>query len=130
MTTRNAYKFEHRKLTQQELNDEARARFGDDPARWAFECPNCGDVATVQDFADAGDADAVGQQCIGRLLGTLKVPAGAVRSGKYAPVRGCDWAAFGLFAGPWEIVMPDRDGKPGGSAWSFPLAPAPEGAAA
>ncbi|MBX6387033.1 MAG: hypothetical protein IRZ07_29325 [Microbispora sp.] len=31
-----------------------------------------------------------------------------------------DWATYGLFRGPWEIVMPD-----GRSVWSFPLADAP-----
>ncbi|WP_158920606.1 hypothetical protein [Streptomyces sp. NBRC 109706] len=38
------------------------------------------------------------------------------------------WAAYGLFRGPWEIVLPD-----GRSLWGFPLAlasPAEEGAAA
>lgn len=40
--------------TLEELVNEARARFGDDPLTWAFQCPHCKDVATAQDFKDAG----------------------------------------------------------------------------
>ena len=102
---------QHRKLTQAELVDEAAAAFGDDPRGWAFRCPRCGDVATIGDFA-AGDTDGlVGQECIGRSLGALDGPTDAWTG------RGCNWTAYGLFPGPWEIVMPD-----GRSVWSFPLA--------
>jgi hypothetical protein len=106
----------HRKLTQAELVAEATERFGNDPMNWAFRCPSCGDEATGADFRDALEkhpserkgqpvtaSDLLGQECIGRTLG----PDG----------RGCNWAAYGLFRGPWEIVMPD-----GHSAWGFPLA--------
>jgi hypothetical protein len=107
----------YRKLTQAELGAEARKRFGDDVKKYAFICPNCQDVATIQDFIDAGDGARAGQECIGRLLGAL-------RSSR-PNTRGCDWAAYGLFCGPWEIVLPAKDGKPERSAWSFALAPAP-----
>lgn len=106
----------YRKLTQEELATEARARFGDDPKLYAFQCPNCGDVATIQDFIDAGKPEAAGQDCIGRHLGAL---SRAVK--KYAG-RGCDWAAYGLFHGPWEIVIPADGDRPEHSAWSFALA--------
>lgn len=108
-----------RKLTQAELTAEARERFGDDPRTYAFQCPHCDDIATIQEFIDAGDGARSGQECIGRLLGALKKDAQPYKG------RGCDWAAYGLFHGPWEIVMPAEDGKPERSAWSFPLAPAP-----
>ncbi len=114
----------HRKLTQAELLAEARDRFGDDPKQYAFRCPNCGDVASIQDFIDAGaDPDRTGQECIGRCLGALTVAAG--KAGRNSKGRGCDWAAWGLFRGPWEIVLPAEEGKPERSAWSFPLADAP-----
>jgi hypothetical protein len=109
---------DHRKLTQQQLGELARERFGNDPKTYAFKCPSCGDVATIADFIEAGAPDAAGQDCIGRHLGALS------KTAKYAG-RGCDWAAYGLFRGPWEIVMPAEDGKPERSAWSFPLADAP-----
>lgn len=119
---------EHRTLTQAELLAEARERFGQDPRDWAFRCPHCGDVANGRDFsraladhprthADGSKviaSDVLGQECIGRTLGALKD-----RAEKWTG-RGCDWAAYGLFRGPWEIVMPD-----GRSVWSFPLAAAP-----
>ncbi|MFF4548636.1 VVA0879 family protein [Streptomyces sp. NPDC001406] len=115
----------YRKLTQAELVAEARERFGDDPLKWAFQCPSCKDIATGQDFRDAlaeqprtnrnGEpvvaSDVLGQECIGRTLGVLE--------GR--ETRSCDWAAYGLFPGPWEIVLPD-----GRSVHGFPLAPAPE----
>lgn len=106
-----------RKLTQAELWAEARERFGGDPADWAFQCPKCDDIATMKDFTDAGPgASFVGQECIGRHLGALKKPYSG---------RGCDWAAYGLFHGPWEVVLPAEGDKPEHSVWSFPLAPAP-----
>lgn len=123
---------DQRRLTQEELVAEARERFGDNPFDWAFECPNCGDVATAHDFSKVlaqnlrerdgkpvMASDLLGQECIGRLLGALKGPDGTEGGRGEAP-RGCDWTAYGLFRGPWEVVMPD-----GHSAWGFPLADAP-----
>lgn len=106
-------KHAHRKLTLAELHAEARERFGDDPTTWAFECPNCGDVATAADFirAGVGAGDPIGQECIGRTR------AAARRRGE--PGRGCNYAAYGLIAGPWEVAAPDR------TIFSFPLASAP-----
>lgn len=110
---------EPRTLTQAELVEEARARFGDNPREWAFVCPACGDVANAQDFIDAGaDPARLGQECIGRSLGAL---SGGPTSdgGRARAARGCDWCAYGLFPGPWGVVMPD-----GREVRSFPLAEA------
>lgn len=113
-----------RALTQAELVAEATARFGDDQMKWAFQCPTCDDVATPADFIAAGaDPNRVGQECIGRSLGLLdkRVP---VKDGRSQGIRGCNWAAYGLFPGPWTITMPD-----GRTISSFRLAePAPAGA--
>lgn len=101
---------------------EAAAAFGDDWLNWAFRCPHCGDVASFRDFKEAGgEASACGQECIGRTLGALKVDAAQYLAGKYTG-RGCDWAAYGLLAGPWQVIMPAEDGKPERKVWSFPLA--------
>lgn len=119
---------DHRKLTQAELIAEATERFGDDPLQWAFACPSCGDIANGQDFHEAlaanprthrsGEAviasDLVGQECIGRTLGAL------TKSHPKYDGRGCDWAAYGLFAGPWTIALPN-----GRTMHAFPLAPTP-----
>src|SRR4051812_5710542 len=118
-----------RKLTQAELVAEARRLFGDEPLDWAFRCPTCGDVANGREFrealaehprknrdgSDTIASDIVGQECIGRTLGALS------KSAEYTG-RGCNWAAYGLFSGPWEIVLPN-----GRSAHSFPLAAAKAG---
>jgi len=106
----------HRKLTQAELIAEAKKLFGDDPKTYAFKCPNCGDIASIQGFIDAGaDPARAGQECIGRSLGALTKP-------NLTNTRGCDWVAYGLFRGPWEIVLPAEGEQPEHSAWSFALA--------
>lgn len=97
-----AYRF-----TQAELLAMAQKRFGEDPTQWKFICPACNDIATPQDFIDAGaDPQLVGQECIGRSLGALAKP-------EPTNERGCNWCAYGLFRGPWIIVLPD--GKEVGS---------------
>lgn len=99
-------------MTQDELVDELRRRFGDDPLEWAFVCPQCGDVASAADFREALAAHPrtnrdgspktashlLGQECIGRTLGALTDGSNE---------RGCDWCAFGLLPGPLGIEMPD-----------------------
>ncbi len=107
----------YRKLTQEELAAEAAERFGPNPRDWAFQCPRCGDIAVVGDFPK-GEEGRIGQECVGRWRGALHGPANA-DGGRAVAERGCDWTAYGLIRGPWEIVMPD-----GHSAWGFPLAPA------
>jgi len=107
--------------TQAELLAEAMARFGSIDAI-AFVCPTCGDRATIADFKQVGKPELAGQECIGRSLGALAGPA--VKDGRGQATRGCDWAAFGLFRGPWTIVMPASDDKPERDVYSFALAPA------
>lgn len=120
-------------ITQTELVAMAKERFGDDPKTYAFQCPNCQDIASIGDFIEAGaDPSAAGQECIGRSLNALK-GAPTNDSGK-SKGRGCDWSAYGLFGGPWRIVLPGapEPGREAGPepdthiAYSFPLAPAPE----
>ncbi len=103
---------EYRLLTQAELIAECQRRFGDDPTTWAFRCPNCGEVATVSDFPQG--SDQLGQACVGRFKGALTMTQ---RAWEASGRRGCDWTAYGLLNGPWEIVMPD-----GRRVESFPLA--------
>lgn len=86
--------------THAEFLATARDRFGDDPAAWAFTCPNCGDIATGADFGDAAHI-GLGQECIGRTVDG----------------RGCDWTANGLFSGPCAVTFPD-----GGVTFTFRLA--------
>lgn len=107
-------------MTQDELQTEMTRRFGPDPLKWAFVCPVCGDVATAQDFKDAG-ADVnrrFGSECLGRSLGVLKreQPKGGYQG------RGCDWSANGLFRGPMFIITPEGKEMP-----AFRIAPAPDG---
>lgn len=78
---------------------EAYRRFGTDLLGIAFVCPQCGDVAAVRDFPPHMRVRA-GQECLGRVL--KEVSTDTQWSG-----RGCDWTAYGLIPGPWEVEMPD-----------------------
>lgn len=113
-------------MTQEEFLNRLIDRFGPDPMAWAFRCPHCDDVATGADFRAALaenplrrkdgtpviTSDVLGQVCIGRVLGTLDVPAGQWTG------RGCDWTANGLFCGPLRIIR----GSDGAVLYAFPLA--------
>lgn len=113
------------KWTQQELCDEARRLFGDDTTQWAFICPNCSDVACIADFIAIGaDPQLIGQECIGRPLASLNnFHDGALAdTASKSKRRGCNWAAYGFFRGPWVIVMPTEDGSTK-EVPSFRLAP-------
>lgn len=77
------------KYTHDEWLAELKRRFGDDPMKWAFKCPACGKVSTIQEFKDAGaELNDAYQTCVGRY------------TGKGSPTKnskgGCNWAAFGL----------------------------------
>lgn len=110
---------QHQTMTQSALLDEMKARFGPDPMNWAFQCPNCGDIAKVGEFVGLKvGSDRAGRECIGRHLGALDktLPRGKYRG------RGCDWAAYGLFRGPVEYTT-----NAGKSVWGFAIAPTTQG---
>lgn len=92
-----------RSLTQQEFAQMATARFGHEVIYWAYECPNCGDIARVRDFPPSKRMLA-GIECIGR----------------HVEGRGCKRTAYGMVPGPWAVMLPD-----GTIADCFALAPAP-----
>lgn len=62
--------------------------------RWRFKCPRCGNIATIQEFKDAGakEADEAVKKCIGR----------------FTSAKGCDWTAYGLL----DICTVHVDGIP------------------
>lgn len=106
-------------MTREEWEAEGRQRFGEDKLKWAFVCPICGHVATVQEYKDAGAPHgAVAFSCIGRWAGSKRQAfggegAGEVRQGP------CDYAGGGLFmVNPLEVD--------GGRYFNF--ADVPEGA--
>ncbi|HBZ67561.1 MAG TPA: hypothetical protein DEO70_12055 [Bacteroidales bacterium] len=60
-----------------------KARFGDDPKLWAFKCPACGNIQTIQDFLDHNietPEKKVYFNCIGRYINGI----------------GCNWSLGGL----------------------------------
>lgn len=118
--------FRHIKISHEDLLNEARLRFGQDPLDIAFQCPHCDDIASLRDFQKHDvDPGRAGQECIGRHLGALDKQ---LAPGTYTG-RGCNWVSYGLIRGPWEITLPAEEGKPERSMWAFPLAgdPHPDG---
>lgn len=109
---------ESRRMTPEAFHAEARARFGDDFARYRFECPSCGHVASVQDWRDAGAPDsAIAFSCIGRWLGADDTHTFRRAGGP------CTYAGGGLIGlTPWTITP--ADGPP---YHIFALASASEG---
>lgn len=91
------------RLIQEDLVAIATHIHGDDPRLYAFACYFCGDVATIQEFIDAGaDPGRAGQECIGRHLCALEP--------SYTG-RGCPGVSFGLIPGPWEVIFADTSGR-------------------
>ena len=69
-------------MTHAEWLNEGKRRFGEYVENYKFKCPKCGNVASGQEFKDAGcEPGAMAQECIGR----------------YVKGKGCDWAAYGFF---------------------------------
>jgi hypothetical protein len=100
---------------------EARRLFGDDPKKWKFQCPVCGNIQTPEDFKQVGaDPQSVYQECIGRHMpksdrasNFADTPA---KNGNKSP---CDYAAYGLFQFGRKVI-PEGGGKP---TPVFPFAP-------
>ena len=75
-----------------EWEEKGESLFGSDQFKWAFRCPMCGHVATVQDYKDAGAPEgAVAFSCIGRWVGAKRRAFGGKGEGP------CDYAGGGLF---------------------------------
>ena len=73
---------------------ELKNRFGNDAKKWAFKCPCCNNIQTVQDFIDNGiesPENKVYFNCIGR----------------YVKGKGCDWSLGGLIQINKISVMKD-----------------------
>lgn len=91
-------------MTVKEWQRQGRALFGDDEMAWAFVCPSCGHVATVQDWYDAGaGVDSAAFSCVGRWLPN-PVEAFGQDGGP------CNYAGGGLFR--INPVLVTREGEP------------------
>lgn len=76
---------------------ECEKRFGKDSKKWAFICPSCGNIQTIQDFLDNNIENPEAKiytNCIGRYVGG----------------KGCDWTLGGLFKIHKELVI--QNGNP------------------
>lgn len=79
-------------MTYQEWHDKGVKLFGEDKMKWAFVCPSCGHIATVQDYHDAGaPVSALAYSCVGRWQ---EKRAEALQGPGSGP---CNYAGGGLF---------------------------------
>ena len=90
----DASKFKKTEYTVDEWKEEGKRLFGGtDYTKYRFKCPHCGNIASGQEFKDAGaDPNAIYCECIGR----------------YIKGKGCDWAAYGFL----DICKVYVDGQP------------------
>lgn len=97
--------------TLEEWTAEAQRRFGPDHTKWRFVCPLCGNVASGQEFKDAGaEPHAMYQECIGRYRGGRS----AFEETGEGP---CDYAAYGLLQ--FAPVRVDAGGEKPTMAFAF-----------
>lgn len=99
-----------KKMAHAEWLAEARQRFGDNPKKWRFVCPACGNVQTINHFLPyvngAKAASMVYFSCVGRVDGKH----GNVHMGtKPGP---CNYTSGGLFVINTLIVERDGDSEP------------------
>ena len=93
-----------RKLTHADWVAEGNRLYGEDALKWAFRCPVCGHVATVQEWKDAGAPDGgIAFSCIGRWKDGGRE---AFSVGQETP---CNYAGGGLLR--LNPVHVDRDGE-------------------
>lgn len=108
-----------RHLTQDELLAELVEKFGENPLDWAFTCPACDDTVTGREYRDvlqSAHPDEYGRTVFAsNHLGVECV-------GRHTTSRGCDWAAYGLFRGPWFVTVTDTNEHRGETFPRFPIA--------
>ncbi|MEQ1761613.1 MAG: VVA0879 family protein [Pyrinomonadaceae bacterium] len=91
-------------MSYQDWQDEARRRFGDNPAFWYFQCPICKGIQCPEDFRQYKDRgatpDSARYNCLGRYQ---QETAGKNLSG--TPESRCDYTLGGLFRLTGVIVI-------------------------
>ena len=85
-----------RKMTEDEWRNIGTELYGEDVKAWEFVCPNCKMTLSYNKFMDrrseiTGKGWEPTTECIGRYLKDV----------------GCNWAAYGLFSGPRELINTD-----------------------
>lgn len=84
-----------RQMTEADWKQVGSDLYGDDVAKWEFACPSCKLILSGERMAEYKHKTKGNWQpyaeCIGRYVAGI----------------GCDWAAYGLFCGPREIVNED-----------------------
>lgn len=86
-------------MTEAEWNELGNALFGGDTNAWRFKCPHCTNVMSMYKARGLTDPE------IAKLRNGWHIESECV--GRYIATAGCNWAAYGLFSGPFFVVRED-----------------------
>ncbi|HMS55118.1 MAG TPA: VVA0879 family protein [Fimbriimonadaceae bacterium] len=98
------------RMTVDEWLAEGKRRFGGDPGEWAFVCPICKGVQTVNDFRPFKDKGATPDTARFSCLGRFLPNTASAFFGHPDNQSRCDYTLGGLIPLPGVIVT-DYDGK-------------------
>lgn len=87
---------DYRTLKLEDWEREGRELFGEDKYHWRFRCPACKREWSINEAL----------KVYPRLKGRGWNPTSECL-GRYADDIDCDWAAYGLFRGPWIVKTPE-----------------------
>ncbi len=86
-------------MTEDEWNALGLKLFGTETSAWRFKCPRCSNVMSIE------KALALSAEQLARLRsGEWAIESECI--GRYIDL-GCNWAAYGLFSGPFFVVRAD-----------------------
>lgn len=92
-------------MTEAEWHELGVRLFGPELIKWRFKCPSCKLVMSIAKLR-AELSDDVRK----RLRGKFQIETECI--GRYVLDRGCDWAAYGLFSGPFFVTRPSGERSP------------------
>lgn len=83
-------------MSHAEWMEEGRSLFGEDPMKWRFVCPICGNVQAVEDYRQYKDKGADPNSAFFNCIGRYSGQGGKAFGGR--EVKGpCDYTLGGLF---------------------------------
>ena len=107
---------EPRRITQAEWIAELKERFGGDTKKWAFVCPNCHHIQSVDDFLELKELgiytrDSLPEDAYFNCIGRFDVRIPGEKLGTFGDGKSpCDYTMGGFFPLCQTIVI-SGDGK-------------------
>jgi hypothetical protein len=92
-------------ITEAAWNALGAKLFGAEMDRWRFTCPHCGNVMSLHKARGMPPDELAALR-----TGTWSIESECI--GRYLTGVGCDWAAYGLFSGPFFVTRSDGKRTP------------------